>query len=435
MRCPRCDFESPSEEECLKCGIVFSKWLKIQEEDEEEFEDEDGDYPREEILRSPPAPSSSSIGLSIAANPRELINAFRSLGHLMLTGISPIEAFRMLIPTLSKRFARTAEVIVDELITGRLLSAILAEHPSFFDPRLVAEIRGAERTGHFGECFQRAAERVEAKRHFKRELLRKQWGIIITVILSILILPIPSLVFGGGAAYASQVMWPLGVLIGGYFLVPWMIRILIRHTFVGDMLKRCAWSCPWPATLYVTWIRSHFLEDLSIHLNTGHSMGQSLESVLDMSEDPVLNQEIRASLERGELHKSLATVLTAGRAVASLEAIQVATGEKTGTLVQSLSAIAVIYQDRFQRGLQIFLRTLQVIIVLGAFAFIGWKTINAYKDAKKRVDDVHQILENEMQRLYRGPAQNLIPPGLNLDQLQDLQDDSLPEGYQRLNPE
>lgn len=432
MRCPRCEFESPSDEECLKCGIVFMKWLKIQEE-ELEFDDDDELVDETEPKSHTDATSAPKerLRLPIPANKRELVNVFRSLGHLLLTGISPIEAFRMLIPTLSKRFATATEDILNDLMDGKLLSASLEKHPVFFDARLIAELRGAERTGHFGECFQNAAERIEAQRAFKKELLRKQWGLIITLILSILILPIPSLVFGGRASYLAQVTWPLGTLIGGYFLIPILVQFLIRRTFVGDALKKVAWASPWPGTLYVTWIRSHFLDDLSLHLNTGHSMSQSLDSVLNMSEDPVLTREITASLERGDLNTSLSSVLIAGRTIAQVDAIQVATGEKTGTLVNSLAAIAVMYRERFQRGLQSLLRVLQIIIVLAAFGFIGWKTIQSYKEAKKRVDGVHKILENEMQRLYRGPLDEHSLPGIDLERLQD---NRLPEGYQQLSP-
>ncbi len=433
MRCPRCDFESPSDEECLKCGIVFVKWFKIQEEemdfenDEDLDDDLDSDSPQEDRERQ-----QKSLSLHLPANTGELVNVFRSLAHLLLTGISPIESFRMLTPTLSKRFAETTEEIVDDLMAGRLLSFSLQKHPAFFDPRLVAELRGAERTGHFGECFQRAAERIEAQRNFKKDIFRKQWGLLFTLLLSILILPIPSLVFGGKSTYLSQVMWPLGTLIGGYFLLPPIIVFLIRHTFVGNALKNLAWSFPWPATLYVLWIRSHFLDDLSLHLNTGHSMRQSLDSVIDISEDPVLRQDITAALERGELGRSLSSVLIAGRAVAQPDAVQIATGEKTGTLVQSLSAIAVMYRDRFQRGLQTFLRILQLVIVLSAFGFIGWKTVQSYKEAQKRVDGIHQILENEMQRLYKTPLDQESIEGLDLEEIPL---NRMPEGYRHLNPE
>jgi len=408
------------------------KWLKIQEE-ELEFDDDDELVDETEPKSHTDATSAPKerLRLPIPANKRELVNVFRSLGHLLLTGISPIEAFRMLIPTLSKRFATATEDILNDLMDGKLLSASLEKHPVFFDARLIAELRGAERTGHFGECFQNAAERIEAQRAFKKELLRKQWGLIITLILSILILPIPSLVFGGRASYLAQVTWPLGTLIGGYFLIPILVQFLIRRTFVGDALKKVAWASPWPGTLYVTWIRSHFLDDLSLHLNTGHSMSQSLDSVLNMSEDPVLTREITASLERGDLNTSLSSVLIAGRTIAQVDAIQVATGEKTGTLVNSLAAIAVMYRERFQRGLQSLLRVLQIIIVLAAFGFIGWKTIQSYKEAKKRVDGVHKILENEMQRLYRGPLDEHSLPGIDLERLQD---NRLPEGYQQLSP-
>ena len=112
-----------------------------------------------------------------------------------------------------------------------------------------------------------------------------------------------------------------------------------------------------------------------------------------------------------------------------MDAVQVTTGERTGTLVHSLAAIATLYRERFQRGLQRFLRVLQVVIVLSAFAFIGWKTMKAYKEARKRVDSAHQILEKEMQRLYRGPAGGLNLPALNLEEMHN---ERLPKDTNRL---
>jgi type IV pilus assembly protein PilC len=435
MRCPRCEFESPSEDECLKCGIIFEKWLRIQQEEDEEDE-EDEEEPgleRNAGLNSSEtsAPTRRSIRITLPASARERVNVFQSLGHLLDTGISPIEAFRMLIPTLSSRFGEAIDEVATDLMEGKLLSASLQKHPNFFDARLIAEIRGAERTGYVGVCFDRAAQRLEAKRAFKRELIGKQWGILVTLLMGILLLPIPSLIFGARGSYISQVLWPLGLFIGSYFLVPLLTKFLLRHTVVGDLVKRLAWVSPWPATLYVLWIRSRFLDDLSMHLSTGHSMDQSLDSVVDISEDPVVREEIQASIERGGLNRSLAAVLIEGRAIAQVDAIQITTGEKTGTLVHSLGAIATLYDDRFKRGIQHLLKALQMLILVGALAFMGFQVYNAYKETRKKVDGVHQLLENEMQRLYQGPKGANPLEGLDLE---NLQGNSLPEGFQPLSP-
>ena len=446
MRCPRCEFASPSELECLKCGIVFEKWIRIQAE-EKEFEDEDeneleGDASIDPIsgLDRPPLQQSRIRDLRRLAstpNTRELVNVYRSLGHLYATGVSPVESLQLLLPTLSKQVAFAIESLIQNLLTGGLLSRSMEEHPSVFDARLIAEIRGAERTGHFGPCFERAAARIEAKQAFKRELFRQHWGILVTFILSILILPIPSLVFGGGGAYASHIAWPLGILIGGYILIPRIFRILVRFTRAGDLLKHVAWRSPFPASLYVTWIRGHFAEDLSLHLETGHPIGQALDSVLEITEDPVLSENIHASLERGQLGHSLAEVLVAGKAIASIDAVQIAAGEKTGSLVASLRSIAAIQRERFQRGVRTLLRLLQVALVLGALGFVGWKTLQAYSKARKQVDGIHQLLDTEMKRLYRSPDGDMGSPQLQLEGLLEKlgEDSGLPEGYQPLSPE
>jgi hypothetical protein len=40
MKCPACGFEQEGGQECLKCGIVFEKFLKIQEEKRKKDEEE-----------------------------------------------------------------------------------------------------------------------------------------------------------------------------------------------------------------------------------------------------------------------------------------------------------------------------------------------------------------------------------------------------------
>jgi general secretion pathway protein F len=433
MRCPRCEFESPSEEECLKCGIIFEKWLRFQEEEGDDCEDEEEDS--NSVTRTNPSepsvPPSRSFGLALPASARERVNVFQSLGHLLDTGISPIEAFRMLIPTLSSRFGTALDEVVTDLMEGKLLSAAIQKHPVFFDSRLIAEVRGAERTGYVGACFERAAKRLEAKRAFKRELIGKQWGILVTLLMGILLLPIPSLIFGAPGSYMSQVLWPLGFFIGGYLFIPLLTTFLLRHTVVGDWVKRLAWVSPWPGTLYVLWIRSRFLDDLSLHLSTGHSMDQSLDSVIDISQDPVVKEAIHTSIERGDLNRSLAALLIQGRAIAQVDAIQVTTGEKTGTLVNSLGSISTLYDERFRRGIQHLLKALQMLILVGALAFMGFQVYDAYKETRKKVDGVHQLLENEMQRLYQGPGGNNPLEGLDLE---NLQGSGLPEGFQPLTP-
>ncbi len=56
MKCPACGFEQPQSEECQKCGIIFEKFFKLQDErkkkkEEEESikkEDEERELEREE---------------------------------------------------------------------------------------------------------------------------------------------------------------------------------------------------------------------------------------------------------------------------------------------------------------------------------------------------------------------------------------------------
>ncbi len=48
MKCPACGFEQPQSEECQKCGIIFEKFFKLQDERKKKKEDEERELEREE---------------------------------------------------------------------------------------------------------------------------------------------------------------------------------------------------------------------------------------------------------------------------------------------------------------------------------------------------------------------------------------------------
>ncbi len=48
MKCPACGFEQPQSEECQKCGIIFEKFFKLQDERKKKKEDEERELEKEE---------------------------------------------------------------------------------------------------------------------------------------------------------------------------------------------------------------------------------------------------------------------------------------------------------------------------------------------------------------------------------------------------
>ena len=398
MRCPRCEFESPSEEECLKCGIVFAKWLQLLDQEDREIAEEEAAQARAEEAKAAAPPR---LSLALPPNQRELETLLRSLGRLLESGISAIESLDIVTSTLSSRLGAAMQDLREGLLAGKKLSTAMEAHTGLFDRRLIAEVRTGERTGHLFEAFERAADRLEAKRKFKRAIFRKQFMLLFTLVMGIFLLPIPAIFFGSGGSYWAQVLIPLGILAGGYFLLPHAIRLLLRHTVVGRWVKWLAWHASWPATIYVTWIRSHFLEDLAIHIDTGHSMGQAIDFVIDVTEDPVVKERLNASLERGDLDRSLASVLLAAQVVDRIDQVQVTTGERSGTIVAALHHLASAYRERFDRGLQVLLGVLQGMLVLAVLATLAISTYQAASATKAKMNEVQKVYEGEMEKLFR----------------------------------
>lgn len=402
MRCPRCQFDSPVVDECLKCGIVFEKWEALQEE--EEFEELATGVQLEVAETagdSPVGKATVLLPMGFSPSRQERINLFRSLANLLVSGISPFESLEIVRPTLTRRLQAIIADLGDKLQGGAGFSDALSGYGDVFETRLLADLRAAERTGHLHAAFERAADRLEAQRDFRRALFKKQWSLMVSLLIGIFLLPVPQALLTPSSSYWSEVLWPLGTLAALFFILPRGLKWAIRHTPLGHGLKRAAWAMPWPGTIYVSWIRAHFLDDLSLHLHTGHSMSQALDSALDVAEDPRLHQRVNRSLQQGDLKLSLTTVLASANVVAAVDHVQVITGERSGTLVASLATLATHYRDHFARNLQRLLNVLQTGLILSVLLYLGYTTLKAYETTQSQANELQKALDQEMDRLYK----------------------------------
>jgi hypothetical protein len=94
-------------------------------------------------------------------------------------------------------------------------------------------------------------------------------------------------------------------------------------------------------------------------------------------------------------------VLITVQVVDPIDNVQITTGERSGTLVETLLRLAEEYRERFQRGLVRLITAIRWTIILVTFIWVGISTYKNLSATKSKMNEVYKILEKEMKTNFR----------------------------------
>ncbi len=264
---------------------------------------------------------------------------------------------------------------------GSTLADALGTHPELFVPQDLQVIRASEHIGDVAPAFEAVAQAIDARIAFRKTLLGKGAYPMLVLTASIFLGPLPELVVGSASAYAAQVFGNvlfMGLVLALVFVgLPW----LLRRPDVGDPLRRFAWKAPWPGSVYRDTVRAMFSKVLARNMAAGLPIHPALESAAAVTADPVTIERIARASRAIRGGSELAEALGQQGVFADGDRMQLIAGERSGTLTDSLGALAATYGERSERGLSRILKVAGGILTAVVFIYVAFGIVGGLKKA------------------------------------------------------
>ncbi|MGM0574328.1 MAG: type II secretion system F family protein [Myxococcota bacterium] len=394
MRCPRCGFEQPEDIECGRCGIVFAKWEARRRQAHA------ADAPTARAA----APGATSTADTGPPRPRRpLLGPSRSsvrdasvgLARMLRSGLGAPEALRTLAGGAGGSLGAALEDMAARLESGASLAEAVARHPAVFSDADVQTVRAGERIGESAAALEAVAERLDGRLAIRRQLWRSAAYPLFVLAASIVITPIPQLVLGSAWGYASAVLRNLAVAaVVGVAVVVGLPRLLATRA-VGVRLRRLAWRLPWPATVYRHAVRATFCHVLARNLSAGLSVFESARTAAAATGDDATveaAERAAASLTGGA---GLAESLGAEGLIPRGDLMVLLSGEKAGTVDESLSSLGDAYRDRIGRGLRALVTAFGVLVTLAIFIYVALGILEAWESVQGTTQELFDTIDRE----------------------------------------
>ncbi|BCR06401.1 MSHA biogenesis protein MshG [Desulfuromonas versatilis] len=318
------------------------------------------------------------------AEVEDLILFCRQMHTLTRAGIPLVRAFKGLEATAHKPvLARTLRAVVEDIESGRDLSAALARHPRVFPSLLVSMIQVGENSGQLDEAFQQVARYLEQDKDTRdrvKEALRYPAFVTAAIavalaVINLLVVPAFARVFrsfGADLPLPTRILlaiskftttyWPLllvGTLVGGWLLLRYLKtdsgrllwgRYKLKLPLVGDIILRA------------TMVR--FARAFSMGYSAGVPLVQALGLTARAVDNPHVGGRIdkmRNNIERGE---TLTNAAGNTRLFTPLVLQMLAVGEETGAVDSTLLEVADFYEREIEYDLKKLSSAIEPILVV-----------------------------------------------------------------------
>ena len=398
MKCPKCGQEQRESVECIYCGVVYAKFLSRQERDEPPEPPTRVERPRDPPPAQPPAPTFAAPAVTMALAVQALnfrsppIRARRdfytSLARLLVSGVSLTDGMKTISNTSTGRLKTMSTQTMDRVLHGSTLSSAL-ESTGFF-PRLhLSLVETGEQTGHLPSGLEQLAQLEEATLAGSRKLLLNLAYPMVVLVLSCLILPVPTLVLGGTDQYAGEVVSRLFTLVSLLMLIWLGYRALVTFSsrlsvlFPGGLERKL-----FPRR------RALFFLILKIGLSSGLSIKRALElasRTWSSSANRELTLAALRALDQGESLTTALTPLTERKHV-----IILATGEQAGELEKAFGDIQEDLENTAAARGKILSVVVSAVMGLVILAFVASQIFSSFQQsAGGQLEDIEREIMHE----------------------------------------
>ncbi|MGC9323982.1 MAG: type II secretion system F family protein [Desulfomonilia bacterium] len=323
----------------------------------------------------------------------EIAEFCESLASMIGSGLPLLDSMESIKETIKvKRLKTSLEEVIRQVSRGESLSGAFAAQPTVFPDMLVFFCSIGEETGTITDALKNTAQHLQKVdtivSQVKRALIYPAFVIsaMLCVMLFWLFFVLPRLV----ATFhdidvqlpditvslvqfveLSRQYWYVFVFI--LVLCTFLMMLLRRFERTRLLLARICFKIPVVGELLKYSSLTIFFSNMSLMLHAGVTLTKSLDVLASILKNPMIKNiilQIMNATNRGD------SLLEAFRGTQFFDAItlkMISVGEKTGTLDQRLDYLALTYQERTSRFVEVMGKMIEPVVMVisgGLFIFI-----------------------------------------------------------------
>jgi len=255
-------------------------------------------------------------------------------------------------------------------------------------------LHAGEKTGHLTEVLEQLEAMDADAMALTRKLISSLAYPLVVLLMSCIIMPVPTLVLGTVGAYVGEVAGRIGGLLA--ILTTMWITWRVVSLSAPAIFRRAPGRVE---QLLRPGRKSLFFLVLRTSLRSGVPIREALGIgglVWDSQQNRALLDDAVATIDQGgTLTQALAPMLEPEWIVI------LATGEKSGTLEESFAELFEAYSQRASARRKILLIIATVLLTVGIFAYAASQVMGAYEQSVEApMQELEQMMEREMRGIW-----------------------------------
>lgn len=383
----------------IKDGIEIVRRIEAQDEDSVvAYLKENGYIP---ITVTPARRIDIDLG-DLVKLPREKLSAVdvvdftRQLAIMLNAGLTLIDALKIFKKQVTKKsMLRVVDVIDEQIRAGNSLSTALKMFPNYFSSMYVALVRAGEASGKLSEILLRLAENLEKDREIKGKLksaLIYPGIIILSMIIVIFIMltfVLPKLLnfyqeFNIKLPASTQFLifistfsakfWPIIILVVVTGVV--LLRRYIKSKQGRLLFDTLSLRIPVISNILKMSALVDSTRTLSLLVGAGVSILESLNIIIETTENVVFQQSYRNILKNVEKGVSLGSALSYEGVFPPIFVQMTIVGESTGNLDDTLLRLSKYFEMESEIAIKTMTTLIEPIILIILGVGVGFLVVS-----------------------------------------------------------
>ena len=320
-----------------------------------------------------------------------IIEFTKQMSILLNSEIKLTESLSVMIEqTSDARFKNVITDIRDRVVTGEAFAEALGDYTEYFDIIYISMIKVGEATGTLDKTMETISAFMEKRRRVESKVMTAMiypmcivtMGIGAIIFLTTFVLPkiiiqlekakmqlplITRILMAVSHILISY--WPIVLIVIG--LVVFAVRRFLRTEKGAYLRDRVLLSLPIFGPLIKQRVVSRFASTLSILLNSGMSMAESLKVVADVTGNVIMADAVKKARDRILSGADIATPLRESGVISPAIAHMVAVGEKSGELARMLQSISENLESSSDIVIERLIAALEPVIIVVMAFFVG----------------------------------------------------------------
>jgi type II secretory pathway component PulF len=320
-----------------------------------------------------------------------IIEFTKQMSILLNSEIKLTESLSVMIEqTSDARFKNVITDIRDRVITGEALTEAMSDYTEYFDIIYISMIKVGEATGTLGKTMETISAFMEKRRRVESKVMTAMiypmciitMGVGAIIFLTTFVLPkiiVQIQKAGMQLPLITRMLMAFShILINYWYVVLFIIGLIVfairkfLRTERGAYLRdRVFLSLPMFGPLIKQRVVSRFASTLSILLNSGMSMAESLKVVADVTGNVIMADAVKKARDRILSGADIATPLRESGVISPAIAHMVAVGEKSGELARMLQSISENLESSSDIVIERLIAALEPVIIVVMAFFVG----------------------------------------------------------------